>query len=82
MIGKFKALPGISGYPFHHLFLKRRVFFKLFSTDSENMKIFPSYWPLHLVKVTGSDIPPLDFNLFGLEGLLHKMIKRLLCSAR
>jgi len=46
------------------------------------MKRLPSYWPLQLVKATGSAIPPLDFNLFGLEGSLHKNIERLFCSAR
>ena len=82
VIGKFQALPGISCYPSHHSFLKRRVFFKLFSTDSINMKRSPSYWPLQLVKGIGSAIPPLDFNLFGLEGSLHKKIERLFCSTR
>jgi len=42
------------------------------------MKKLSSNWPLQLVKVTGSVIPPLDFNLFGLEGLLHKKIELLL----
>ena len=46
------------------------------------MKGFPRNWPLQLVKVIGSAIPPLDFNLFGPEGLLHKNIERLSCSAR
>ena len=46
------------------------------------MKRLSSYWPLQLVKGTGSAIPPLDFNLFGLEGSLHKKIERLFCSAR
>ena len=81
IIGKFQTLPGINYCPFHHLFLKRRVFFDLFSTDSKNMKRLPSYWPLQLVKVIGSVIPPLDFNLFELEGSLHIKIERLFCSA-
>jgi len=46
------------------------------------MKRLPSNWPLQLVKVTGSVIPPLDFNLFGPEGLLHKKIERLSCLSR
>ena len=44
------------------------------------MKRLPSNWPLQLVKVIGSAIPPLDFNIFGPEGLLHKEIERLSCS--
>ena len=79
---KFQALPGISCYPFHHSFLKSRVLFKHFSADSINMKSLLSYWPLQLVKGTGSAIPPLNFNLFGTEGLLHKKIERLFYSAR
>jgi len=46
------------------------------------MKRLSSRWPLQLVKVTGSAIPPLDFNLFGPEGLLHKKIERLFCLSR
>jgi len=45
------------------------------------MKTLLSNWPLQLVKVIGSAIPPLDFNLFGLDGLLRKKIERLSCSA-
>ena len=41
------------------------------------MKVLLSNLPLQLVKVIGSAIPPLDFNLFGPEGLLHKKIERL-----
>ena len=36
------------------------------------MKRLSRHRPLQLIKVTGSAIPPLDFNLFGLKGLLHK----------
>ena len=46
------------------------------------MKRLLSHWPLQLIKVTESAISPLDFNLFGPEGLLHKKIEHLFCSAR
>jgi len=45
------------------------------------MKRLQSNWPLQLIKVTESAIPPLDFNPFGPEQLLHKKIKRLSCLA-
>jgi len=45
------------------------------------MKIFLGNWPLQLIKVIGSAIPPQDFNLFRPKGLLHKKIERLSYSA-
>ena len=44
------------------------------------MERLPRNWPLELVKATMGAIHPLDFNLFGPEGLLHKKIERLFCS--
>jgi len=65
------SLPRTSCYPKTPLIPKKRASFKLL-LDSLNIKILSSYWPFQLIKVRGSAIPPINFNIFGPAGLLNK----------